>query len=196
MPLARLRAPFDHPDWIFEPKLDGFRAVAYVEHGTARLVSRNGNTFKSFPTLTTAIGAALPLRDAIVDGEIVYLGLDGAPLFYDLMRRRTPQHFYAFDLLYLDGRDLRGLSLLERKRLLRDIVQPQPSPVLYVDHVVGAGIELFNAVCAQDMEGIVAKLANGFYTPEATTWVKIKNRRYSQAEGRHDFFDQARAARA
>jgi ATP-dependent DNA ligase len=61
LPLARLHAPFDHPDWIFEPKLDGFRALAYVEHGAARLVSRNGNTFKSFPVLTAGCGAAAAL---------------------------------------------------------------------------------------------------------------------------------------
>ena len=93
MPLARLHAPFDHPDWIFEPKLDGFRALAYVENGAARLVSRKQNVYRSFPALTAAIGKSLPVRGAIVDGEIVHLGPDGAPLFYDLMRRRAPQHF-------------------------------------------------------------------------------------------------------
>jgi bifunctional non-homologous end joining protein LigD len=193
MPLARLHAPFDHPDWIFEPKLDGFRAVAYVENGAARLVSRKANTYRSFPLLTAAIGTALSGHDAVLDGEIVHLGQDGVPLFYELMRRRSPQHFYAFDLLWLDGRDLRGLPLLERKRLLRAIVPPQPSPLLYVDHVAETGRALFDLVCARDMEGIVAKLAAGLYAPEATTWVKIKNASYSQAEGRDDFFD-ARAA--
>jgi ATP-dependent DNA ligase len=68
--------------------------------------------------------------------------------------------------------------------------------VLYVDHVVGSGTALFHEVCARDMEGIIAKLARGVYTPDETTWVKIKNRAYSQAEGRADFFDRARAAGA
>jgi bifunctional non-homologous end joining protein LigD len=190
MPLARLHAPFDHPAWVFELKLDGFRAVAYVENGAAaRLVSRNLNVYKSFPPLTQSISAALPVRDAILDGEIVHLGKDGTPQFYDLMRRRGPQHFCAFDLLWLDGRDLRERPLLERKRLLRQIVPPQPSPVLYVDHVAAAGVELFEAVCARDLEGIVPKLANAPYAPDATTWVKIKNTKYSQAEGRADFFE-------
>ena len=80
MPLARLHAPFDHADWIFEPKLDGFRALACVEQGTARLVSRIGNTFKSFPSLTAAIGNSLSVRGAMLDDEIVHLGADGAPL--------------------------------------------------------------------------------------------------------------------
>jgi bifunctional non-homologous end joining protein LigD len=111
------------------------------------------------------------------------------------MGRRTPQHFYAFDILWLDGRDLRGLPLIERKRLLRELVPPQPAPVLYVDHVAGRGVRLFRAVCEMDLEGIVAKLGTGPYTPEAASWVKIKNRTYTQAEGRHEFFD-GRAYRA
>jgi ATP-dependent DNA ligase len=124
--------------------------------------------YKSFATLTQAISAAVPVRDAILDGEIVHLDKDGTPQFYDLMRRRAPQHFSAFDLLWLGGRDLRELPLLQRKRLLRRIVPPQPSEVLYVDHLASRGVGLF-AACERDLEGIVAKLANGPYTPEATT---------------------------
>ena len=112
------------------------------------------------------------------------------------MRRRTPQNFYAFDLLWLNGRDLRNRSLLERKCLLRELAPPQPAAVLYVDHVAGRGVDLFRAVCEQDLEGIVAKLAARLYTPEATSCVKIKNRAYSQAEGRADFFDGWSLARA
>ena len=109
MPLARLNAPFDHDDWIFEPKLDGFRALAYIEDGQCRLISRNRNAFKTFTALCTAIASAIP-HEAILDGEIVYLGPDGKPQFYELMRRRSPQHFYTFDLLWIDGRDLRAHS--------------------------------------------------------------------------------------
>jgi ATP-dependent DNA ligase len=87
------------------------------------------------------------------------------------------------------GRDLRGLPLMEGKGLLRQVVPPQPSPVLYVDHVAGNGIALFQAICERDMEGVVAKLAAGMYTPEETSWVKIKNSVYSQAEGRGEFFE-------
>ena len=71
MPLARFDAPFDHPDWIFEPKLDGFRAVAYVGHGACRLVSRNGNAFQTFNLLAKAIRQDLAGRAAILDGEIM-----------------------------------------------------------------------------------------------------------------------------
>lgn len=196
MPLARLAAPFDHRDWVFELKLDGFRALAYIEDGGARLVSRNGNAFKSFPELTAAIGPALGCRNAVLDGEIVYLGRDGKPQFYPLLHRRGPQHFFAFDLLWLDGRDLRGLPLLERKRVLRDIIPRAPGSVLYVDYVAERGVDLFRAVCEGDMEGIVAKRGDGLYTPDETSWVKIKNRDYSQNVGRREWFEERRAAHA
>jgi bifunctional non-homologous end joining protein LigD len=111
-------------------------------------------------------------HEAVIDGGIVHLGPDGMPRFYDLMRRRSPQHFYAFDMLWIDGRDLRPLPLLRWKAMLHELVRP---PVLYVDHVARCGVDLFRAVCEQDLEGIVAKLASGRYEPEATTWVKIKN---------------------
>jgi bifunctional non-homologous end joining protein LigD len=191
MPLARFDAPFEHPDWIFEPKLDGFRAVAYVEGGACRLVSRNRNAFKTFEPLAQAIGQELPACSAILDGEIVHPGPDGRPMFYELMRRRGPFCFYAFDLLWLDGKDLRDRPLLERKSLLRRLVPRHPKSVLYVEHVA-TGTDLFRVICEQDMEGVVAKQASARYTPEATTWVKIKNRQYSQAVGRADFFDRRR----
>src|SRR5205807_1398428 len=85
-------------------------------------------------------------ESAVLDGEIVYLGSDGRPEFYNLMRRRTPQHFYAFDILWLDGKDLRGLPLLERKHILRSVIPVQPAPVLYVEHFAERGVDLFRAV--------------------------------------------------
>jgi bifunctional non-homologous end joining protein LigD len=110
-------------------------------------------------------------------------------MFYELMRRRGPSCFYAFDLLWLDGKDLRNLMLLERKRLLRKLLPRRGQPVLYVEHVE-SGSDLFRVICERDLEGIVAKPASARYTPEATTWVKIKNRAYSQAVGREEFFDR------
>ena len=107
MPLARFDAPFEHQDWIFEPKLDGFRAVAYVENGACQLVSRNLRSRHS--SRWRRPSARSSGRSAILDGEIVRPGPDGRPMFYERMRRRGPFCFYAFDLLWLDGRDLRGL---------------------------------------------------------------------------------------
>jgi bifunctional non-homologous end joining protein LigD len=117
------------------------------------------------------------VSSAILDGEIVHLDANGLPQFYDLMRRRSPQHFYAFDLLWNDGRDLRALPLVERKRLLREIMPAQPSPVLYVDHVVETGVALFDAICARDMEGVVAKLAAGLYHAKGDDLGKDQKRR-------------------
>jgi bifunctional non-homologous end joining protein LigD len=96
------------------------------------------------------------MRCTILDGEIVRPGPDGRPLFYELMRRRGPFCFYAFDLLWLDGSDLRQQPLLDRKRALRKLLPLKPRAVRYVEHVA-SGTELFRAICELDMEGIVAK---------------------------------------
>jgi hypothetical protein len=119
MPLAVFHEPVDHPDWLFEIKYDGFRALARLEAGTVGLISRNRNAFKSFPGLCVAVADGLRAESAVLDGEIVYLGRDGRPEFYNLMRRRSPQHFYAFDILWLDGKDLRQMPLLKSKQILR-----------------------------------------------------------------------------
>jgi len=125
MPLARLHAPFDHPNWLFELKYDGFRALAYVTPQRCELISRKGNVYKSFRTLSAGIANALAC-EAILDGEIVHLDAEGKPQFYDLLRRRSPQYFVAFDLLWLRGRDLRMLPLIERRTRPRR--RPFPFP--------------------------------------------------------------------
>jgi bifunctional non-homologous end joining protein LigD len=109
--------------------------LAYAESGVCTLVSRNRNAFKTFPELAQAIAEELAGRSAILDGEIVRPGPDGRPMFYELMRRRGPFCFYAFDLVWMDGRDLRERPLLERKSLLRKLVPQHPKSVLNVDHV-------------------------------------------------------------
>ena len=102
------------------------------------------------------------------------------------MRRRSPQHFYAFELLWLNGRDLRELPLIERRRLVRTLVC---SPVLYADHIEARGLDLFQAACSQDLEGIEAKLASGRYEPEATTWVRSRTAATAKRMV-GDFFDE------
>src|SRR5436309_2851494 len=112
MRLAVSRDPFDHPDWLYELKYDGFRALALIENGTCRLVSRKAHVYKSFPGLCASL-AQLP-HDAILDGEIVCLDHDGRPQFDQLFFRRGEPYFCAFDVPYLDGRDVRELPLIER----------------------------------------------------------------------------------
>ncbi len=122
MPLARRAAPFDHPDWFFELKYDGFRTLAYLRNGTAQLISRRDNQFKSFPTLCDAIGHELKADTAIVDGEIVCLDGHGKSRFNELLYRRGEPCFVAFDVLSVNGEDKRYLPLMDRKLRLRSIV--------------------------------------------------------------------------
>src|SRR5207248_6768953 len=112
----------DDADWVFEFKHDGFRALAFIQEGVCRLVSRNGNTYKRFGTLCESIARELRVHNAVLDGEIVCVDDDGRSNFKRLMYRRGEPHFYAFDVLWLNGRDLRGKALLQRKVMLRSIV--------------------------------------------------------------------------
>jgi bifunctional non-homologous end joining protein LigD len=129
-----------------------------VENGRVRLVSRKRNTFKTFGVLCDSIAATLDVTDAILDGKIVHLDADGRPQFLPLLRPRSPQHFVAFDVLWLNGRDLSGEPLIEQKHVLRSLLAPvTASPILFADYFDGRGVDLYNAVCWMDLEGIVAK---------------------------------------
>src|SRR5215467_382863 len=101
MRLAVRREPFNDPDWIWELKYDGFRALLRVENGHAELISRRRNVYKSFGPLCADLALALGGREAVFDGEIVSLDAAGKPQFYDLLRRRGDPCFVAFDLLWL-----------------------------------------------------------------------------------------------
>jgi bifunctional non-homologous end joining protein LigD len=192
MALFRRPDAFSHPDWIFEIKHDGFRSLAYVEEEYARLLSRRGRQYKSFGDLSSWISRHLKVENAVLDGEIACLDSDGRSQFNDLLYRRGDPYFYAFDLLWLNGRDLRDQPLLRRKELLRSIIPAAPSRVLFSDHLDREGEQLFEFACQQDLEGIVAKWKHGSYLPNssATTWIKIKNQKYSQGTGRHEHFDR------
>jgi bifunctional non-homologous end joining protein LigD len=108
------------------------------------------------------------------------------------MRRRGPFSFVAFDCLAVKGHDVRRLPLLERKKLIRAIVPRRSSVLLCADHMRGRGRDLFAEVCRQDLEGIVAKRADGVYDPAAMPgWLKIKNPEYSQARDRHELFERS-----
>jgi bifunctional non-homologous end joining protein LigD len=126
-----------------------------------------------------------------LDGEIVVLDGSGRPQFYELLRRRGESVFYAFDVLMLDGRDLRSLPLMERKNILRPVVNKHPR-ILYARHFERNGCNLFRLVCERDLEGIVAKRRDAAYGED---WFKIRNPNYSQYEGRHELFEKrAKAA--
>lgn len=198
-PLKSRRDAFVHADYLFELKLDGFRAVAKIENGRCDLYSRNGSQFSTFSYLAADIAASLPLsKTTVLDGEVVCLDEDGNPQFNDLLFRRAEPCFVAFDLLFLEGCDLRPNALIERKAELRRLMSrvSSASRIRYVDHVEQNGSGLFELVCQKDLEGIVAKLRHGDYVSqrEQSTWWKIRNRNYSQSVGREELFNRDRHA--
>jgi bifunctional non-homologous end joining protein LigD len=192
MPLGQRPEPFDHPDWFFELKYDGFRALAYVDGGGARLVSRRNVVYRRFADLASYLSLEVNADNAVLDGEIVKLDESGRPVFLDLMRGRGPFCFVAFDLLAVNGRDVRKQPLVERKEILREIVPKESRSVLYAKHVPGRGRELFGTVCEADLEGIVAKWKDAPYNPAALplSWIKVKNPDYSHARDRAELFER------
>jgi len=109
--LTLVRQPFDDPNFLFELKHDGFRALAYINDGRCELISRRRNSYKSFQELRDNL-AKLKVKNAVIDDEIVCLDSEGRSIFNELLSRRGYPIFYAFDLLYLNGRDLRQLPLM------------------------------------------------------------------------------------
>jgi bifunctional non-homologous end joining protein LigD len=183
--------PFDHPDWIFEPKYDGFRGLLHVTPTDATFLSKRRLTLKQFASLADEIRDQLRVRDAILDGEVVAVNTEGHADFRLLMRGQGQLHYAAFDLLWHNGRDLRALPLVIRKRRLERLI-PEPTPVLSKVLTVAAdGRALFEAAQRLDLEGIVAKRKADPYETGAI-WYKIKNRAYTQIEGRGDLFNGPR----
>src|SRR5207245_1140548 len=196
MPLLKWSAPFDDPDWIYELKMDGFRALAVIEHGRAQLLSRNGHPFASFSALAESISDSLPNVVAVIDGEICSLDRRGRPQFKNLLfHRGNPPCFFSFDLLTY-GKDLRTERLLDRKQELRRLLAkiPATSPLKYTEYIDGCGKALFQRVCELDLEGVVAKQKSAPYVTERehSTWFKILNRGYSQKDGREELFERER----
>jgi bifunctional non-homologous end joining protein LigD len=184
MRLLRVPQPFDHADFIYELKLDGFRALAHVERGRCRLVSRNGYEFARWSLLKQEIADTIRADSAILDGEIVCFDADGRSNFNNLLFRRAEPFFCAFDALMIDGDNLRGLRLLDRKRRLLDVMPKIEGRLRYVDYIHERGIDFFRLACEHDLEGIVAKWIDGTYQQgTGTRWLKIKNPSYSQMDG-------------
>ena len=207
LPLSRAREPFSHPDWLFEIKWDGFRALLQCDKDGVRLISRNGNTFKSFPGLCAGLARDLKGRHCVLDGEIVCLDAAGKPQFRDLLFRRAEPLFYAFDILwdehakadddeenrrFRNGEDLRYLPLIDRKPRLHALVPKRSERLLYCDHIDGDGKGLFRLACENDLEGIVAKRKSDPYLCDHARWLKIRNQNYSQWSGREELFERER----
>ena len=188
VPVSR-PAAFNDPAWLFEPKYDGFRGVVYLTRQTCSIYSKRGNRFSRFEDLRRRICAELPRREVILDGEVVAIDEEGRVDFMGLMRSRGYLAFAPFDLLWLNGRDLRHLPLTRRKKRLERLIPVTTGTLLRVPFFEEHGYELFEAACRLDLEGIVAKRKVDLYTAK-TAWYKIKNPTYTQAEGRYELFER------
>jgi bifunctional non-homologous end joining protein LigD len=181
--------PFSSPDWYFEPKLDGVRAISLIHEGEARLFSRRGiEATKTYPGIAAELGEQ-PSPAMVLDGEIVALGENGVPSFQRLQQRfglqretdikraesEIPVLYYVFDILYAEGYDLRGAPLSERKSLLEQIVAPGPC-VQLVHHFEEEGEAAYEAAVRLGLEGLIAKRRDSVYESgrRSRYWLKIK----------------------
>jgi ATP-dependent DNA ligase len=181
---------------VLKPQAEAFDNAAWLFDATgARLLSRNRNRFPHLDPLAAALAKRLRVTDAILDGEVICPDETGRPVFLDLLRRRKPVSFIAFDLLWLNGEDLRELPLLDRKARLQRLLARRSNPfVTEAMSVEGSGRALMAVVREHDLEGIVAKRKGDPYQ-RGVRWWKIKNRAYSQAVGRSELFNGARGHR-
>ena len=187
MTLRARSQPFDDPEWLFEIKQDGFRALAVIEDGRCRFYSENKRRLTGFRDLAEGIVRELHVDNAILDGELGATDELGRTVFSALMQRMKPARYFAFDLLWLNGCDLRSLPLEWRKVQLKRLLPTRSDCMLYVSHTQGAGTELYRLACQLDLEGVVAKRAGSQYGASAEMaedWIKINNPQYSQQKGR------------
>ena len=170
---------FDDDDWIYEVKWDGYRALGFLNKGNVELKSRNNKDFneKFYLIYNTLKKWKI---NAIVDGEIVVVNDQGLPSFGSLQNWRSEADgqlvYYLFDILWLEGRDLTGLSLIERKAILKSII-PELDDIRLSDNFPANGDEFFNSVKKMGMEGIMAKRKDSSYLPgeRSKDWLKIKS---------------------
>jgi bifunctional non-homologous end joining protein LigD len=170
-------APFDNPDWVFESKWDGFRMIASIDGGKVALYSRNSEVVtERYTPIAKALGAIG--HDAVIDGELVALDAHGRSRFQLLqnaMRATANLRYCMFDIMFLDGEDLRSLPLLVRKERLRNIM-PKDCVLVFSRHRRKQGTRYFEEAATDGEEGIMAKRADSIYVSGARTksWLKIK----------------------
>lgn len=196
MLLQKRENPFDDERYIFEPKIDGHRLILSMEAGQVRLFTRHNNDVTlQYPELHD-----VPIDDSsdvVLDGEVACLDPETGSIEFELVMERfmkkkplairqamirQPVHFYVFDILRYRGQDLRLLPLIERKRILQQVIKPTPfvTPVMSVP---GTGIALFNVIKEKKLEGIVAKIKTSKYVGRRTaSWIKIINYTYAEVQ--------------
>jgi bifunctional non-homologous end joining protein LigD len=164
--------------WIHEIKHDGFRLLARRDAAGVRLITRHGNDFTSrFPLIATAI-AALTVRSCLIDGEAIVCDEKGLAIFELIRRQRTNAAAVhcAFDLLELDGDDLRQVPIETRKRTLASLLRGTHSGIAINKHFEEAGVTIYKHACALGCEGIVSKrLGSSYHSGRSEHWIKVKN---------------------
>lgn len=169
------KEPFDNPDWLFESKYDGSRALLYLEKGKGRFIWGRHSTLSRFDPLCNQVATELDINDAILDGEIIAADKTGHSQLFNLPRRTPRPPFYlVFDILWLNGSDLRSLVLYDRRRLLERILPKRSAVISQAASVVGSGRELFAIACEHDLVGVVAKRLKDPYQP-SVRWLRMKN---------------------
>jgi bifunctional non-homologous end joining protein LigD len=180
-------APPTGKTWGHEIKLDGYRILASLENGKVTLTTRGGNNWTSrMRALAEAMGT-IPVKTALLDGELVSLDARGVSDFQSLQdalscgpgRNARPLVYFAFDLLYLNGVDLRGVGLAQRKALLGEMLARVPHPfastIRLSEHVIGQGPAFFTQAARMGLEGIVSKLLHAPYrSGRSRNWLKVK----------------------
>jgi DNA ligase D-like protein (predicted ligase) len=177
--LAKLveKAP-DGPDWLHEIKFDGYRMHARLDAGGVQILTRRGNDWTDkYPAIAKSI-AGLPAQNAYLDGELCGVLPDGRTAF-NLIQNATDTGqgslvFFVFDLLFLDGKNLMALPLVDRKARLAALLKGAPNSLRYNDHQIGHGPAFHRLACEHGVEGIVSKRINGRYEPDRRSWLKIK----------------------
>src|SRR5260370_36880313 len=171
------KAP-DGPDWLHEIKLDGYRMHTRVDDGRVNIITRRGNDWtQKYPAIANAI-AGLRAEDAYLDGELCGVPPDGRTAF-NLIQNATNAGqgslvFFVFDLLFLNGEDIRDLPLVHRKARLEALLVGAPKSRRYNDHQIGQGPAFHRLPCEHGRAGIVSKRIDGPYEPGQRTWLKTK----------------------
>jgi bifunctional non-homologous end joining protein LigD len=174
-PVTRL---LDGPEWIYEIKLDGYRALGIKSNGSVRLLSRRNNSFnRQYPLIAEAL-AELP-EDTVVDGEVVALDASGFPNFNLLQNYRSEAariHFFVFDLLVYQGRDLTRLPLIERREIVRSALKFSSGRVRLTEYLEASATDMLHAVRQQGLEGLIGKRKDNIYEigKRSGSWIKYR----------------------
>jgi bifunctional non-homologous end joining protein LigD len=197
---SQAQEPFDDPEWLFEVKWDGYRALAEVRRGAVSLYSRNLLPLeRKFAPIAEALQHFS--FEALLDGEIVVVDDQGRPDFQQLQNygKTGSGHllYYVFDLLHFQGHDLTPLPLLKRKEILKNILPASPR-IRFSDHVTGEGVLFFRVASDRGVEGIMAKQGESTYQPgkRSRLWLKLKRQLtregviagYTAPRGRRGYF--------